>query len=432
MSSALVKVNEQNAQRLDRYFRKQLPAENTSQPSFEAVEVEVTLPGAGAGGGDIVTKRNGNHYVAPDAEALSYDDDGNLVSDGRWVYAWDGENRLTVMETTTAAVSAGVPKRKLAFAYDGQNRRIRKQVYHWDAGSSSWTLNSERRFVYDQWNLVAEVDASGDLLKSHVWGMDLSQTAQGAGGVGGLLWSNDYEKGHTHFAAYDGNGNITSLVNANTAAVQARYDYNAFGETVLIEGGEIAEGNTFRFSTKYEDAETGLYYYGYRYYSPNLGRWINRVPLEEIVETNIYKFTNNDPINIFDNFGLFGDWIPIYGTIKMAIQTALEKYPGMESSDYASAQSSPSGDLDGEICRDEIRKLLTKYTIDMVTPNVIRYATDVGLSILSIIPLPHTKIASLVGIVDGIANIAVTVWATSKIKSASEEAATIYCACPPT
>jgi RHS repeat-associated protein len=41
----------------------------------------------------------------------------------------------------------------------------------------------------------------------------------------------------------------------------------------------MAKANPFRFSTKYQDDETDLFYYGYRYYSASTGRWISRDPM---------------------------------------------------------------------------------------------------------------------------------------------------------
>jgi RHS repeat-associated protein len=62
-------------------------------------------------------------------------------------------------------------------------------------------------------------------------------------------------------------------------------------------------------STKYQDAETGLYYYGRRYYHPETGRWLNRDPLGEEGGLNLYGFVLNDPINTIDLFGLFGSCV---------------------------------------------------------------------------------------------------------------------------
>ena len=46
--------------------------------------------------------------------------------------------------------------------------------------------------------------------------------------------------------------------------------------------GSESSRNPFRFSTKYTDDETDLVYYGYRYYSPALGRWMSRDPIGEV------------------------------------------------------------------------------------------------------------------------------------------------------
>jgi RHS repeat-associated protein len=83
--------------------------------------------------------------------------------------------------------------------------------------------------------------------------------------------------------------------------------------------------NPFRFSTKYQDDETGFLYYGYRYYDPSTGRWPNRDPLGDeaffVLHTQgktrteraqlraealkpLYVFVSNDPANRFDYLGL--------------------------------------------------------------------------------------------------------------------------------
>lgn len=63
-------------------------------------------------------------------------------------------------------------------------RRVKKTVYDYSAGS--WNLEKELLFVYDGWNLVEEITVAGATESSRyfVWGLDLSQSLQGAGGIG--------------------------------------------------------------------------------------------------------------------------------------------------------------------------------------------------------------------------------------------------------
>ena len=100
-------------------------------------------------------------------------------------YTWDGENRLVEMQPSGVVTVPDGAKRKLEFVYDAQGRRIQKAVCVWT--DSAWSLVLSNRFVYDGWNLVAELNATNnDLIRSYAWGLDLSGSEQGAGGVGGL------------------------------------------------------------------------------------------------------------------------------------------------------------------------------------------------------------------------------------------------------
>jgi RHS repeat-associated protein len=156
--------------------------------------------------------------------------------------------------------------------------------------------------------LVAQLDAlnSSAFIRSYVWGSDLSGTLQGAGGVGGLLavWdaSTLNSQSSTHFASYDGNGNVTALINAADGIPSAQYEYGPFGE-VLRKTGTMATANPFRYSTKYQDEETGLLYYGYRYYDAGTGRWGGRDPLGEKAGVNLYGFVANVPLHQVDVLG---------------------------------------------------------------------------------------------------------------------------------
>jgi RHS repeat-associated protein len=131
----------------------------------------------------------------------------------------------------------------------------------------------------------------------------LSGSSQGAGGVGGLLCINALSPlASSLFPLYDGNGNILYLVDSATGTTAAQYEYSPFGEP-LRATGRAATVNPFRFSTKYTDAETGLLYYGYRYYSPSLRRWLTRDPIEEQGGVNLFGFVLNNSLHYFDSDG---------------------------------------------------------------------------------------------------------------------------------
>src|SRR5439155_24535074 len=133
-----------------------------------------------------------------------------------------------------------------------------------------------------------------------------SGSLEGAGGIGGLMARSDgYSSGtwSTHnFYQADGNGNITYMVNSSQSSVAA-YKYDPFGN-LISSSGTLAGANVYRFSSKEQHANSGMYYYGYRFYDPNLQRWINRDPIGEEGGINLYAFVANSPLCAVDAFGL--------------------------------------------------------------------------------------------------------------------------------
>ena len=165
--------------------------------------------------------------------------------------------------------------------YDAIGRRVRKET-PWET----------RTFFYDGWMPIVEIyqkeDGTTDCIE-YVWGRDLSGTIGGAGGVGGLLYLK--RNGTIYIPFYDAYGNVTGYWD-ETGVVVASYTYDAFGET-LSALGPLADAFNIRYSTKYYDAESDLYYYGYRYYAPSLHRWLTRDPIAEEGGLNLYGFCEN-------------------------------------------------------------------------------------------------------------------------------------------
>ncbi len=107
-----------------------------------------------------------------------------------------------------------------------------------------------------------------------------------------------------HFAGYDGNGNVAGLVGGATGTINAAYEYGPFGEALRVTSSLAKTNLTIRFSSKYTDDESDLVYYGHRYYTPNMGRWLSKDPLGELAGINEYSMCINDPLNRFDIHGL--------------------------------------------------------------------------------------------------------------------------------
>ena len=77
-----------------------------------------------------------------------------------------------------------------------------------------------------------------------------------------------------------------------------------FGE-VIRATGPLAKVNPIRFSTKYDDDESDLLYYGHRCYKPSTGTWLSRDPGAEEGGHNLYGLLNNNPISETDFLGLW-------------------------------------------------------------------------------------------------------------------------------
>ncbi len=238
--------------------------------------------------------------VNGNAISANYDADGNLTSlikDGKeTLYRYDAENRLIEAEPANPAEN----DQKSEYIYDFMGRRVKKTVFAYVSGD--WQSEKEILFAYDGWNLIRETVREGGNENSRyfVWGLDISHSLQEAGGIGGLVAC--IEGAKTYYYAHDANGNVGQITDSSNGFIVAAYEYDPFG-IMLKADGIFAADNPFRFSTKYYDAETGLIYYGHRYYSPELGRWLNRDPIEEYGSLNLYCFAFNNPNDFVDPFG---------------------------------------------------------------------------------------------------------------------------------
>jgi RHS repeat-associated protein len=254
--------------------------------------------GSGAGG----STSNYTHNPLNQLTGVSYTDatgttdswsgywGGFLVSSGvsgvttaSYTYHDDGS-----LNTHTRRDASGVNVAESRFVYDGFGRKRIAKEYSWKGGA--WVKTGEVRFVYDGLDVVQERDASNAV----------TATLTRNGNIGGILAR--AKSDGTFYYHYDGSGNVVQLTDASQNVV-AEYSYDAFGNT-LSSSGTQAGANPWQYSTKYHHAD-GLYDDGFRFYSPGLGRWINRDPLAESGGLNLYGFVANSPTNFVDTNGLY-------------------------------------------------------------------------------------------------------------------------------
>jgi RHS repeat-associated protein len=254
---------------------------------------------------------NGNvTYSAGTSQGYAYDDENELID---WYY-YDGGYNGNGSPTSPADL-------RTELVYDGRGR-LRKRV-DYVASGSAWSVSSETRYVYDGMRVIQERNGSNTPLVSYTRGSDLSGSLEGAGGIGGLLArSHGYSAGNwTNHNCYqaDGNGNVTYLV-SSSQGLAASYKYDPYGN-LISSSGTLAAANVYRFSSKEWQVNSGLVYYGYRWYSPSVQRWPNRDPLGELGfevlrsgqadllgdGPNLYAYVKNNPVDRIDQLGLDGE-----------------------------------------------------------------------------------------------------------------------------
>ena len=106
--------------------------------------------------------------------------------------------------------------------------------------------------------------------------------------------------GKTYCPLHDHRGNITTLVDSETKQSASTYRYSAFGEELLF--GEVK--SPWRFFSKRVDPESNLVFFGRRYYSPEVGRFLTPDPLSFADGPNLYSYVHNSPMILVDPYGL--------------------------------------------------------------------------------------------------------------------------------
>ena len=195
----------------------------------------------------------------------TYDNSGNLTSDGVNRYTWNARNQLI-------GIAGGV---SAAFAYDPIGRRTSRTV-----GATTTT------FLHDGANLIQE--RSGANAAQYLTGPGLDQVFARTGSAATMTYLRD------------GLGSVFGLMDANGSLV-TQYQYDPYGNT----GTSGASSSNPRQYSGRENDGTGLYLHRARYYSPAMGRFISEDPIGLGGGVNEYSYAWGNPISFADPLGLF-------------------------------------------------------------------------------------------------------------------------------
>jgi RHS repeat-associated protein len=209
-----------------------------------------------------------NRQVTLENDALTYDLNGNLTSDGINSFTWDARNRLASITGESVAY----------FQYDAQGRRTSKIVNSAQTG-----------FLHDGWTPVQELNGS-------------SVVASLLAGVGIDEYLTRADMNGTRYFLADSLGSTVALSDGS-GAVATSYTYSPFGET---SRSGSATANAFDYTGR-EDDGTGLKYYRARYYSPKLQRFVSEDPVRATI--NLYGYVGNSPFLATDPFGLYAETV---------------------------------------------------------------------------------------------------------------------------
>jgi RHS repeat-associated protein len=229
------------------------------------------------------------------ATTYGYDANGNMTSKTEagttTTYTYDYANRL---------ISIRNPQSEIRYSYDGYSRRISRLVkgsgfgipeaektdYLWDG------MNVMLEFYQNKGNPLEYIYGNGQLIsRDDLLVLPVSKR---------LVYQN------THWFHQDGLGSVVNLTDSS-GNVKLTYGYDAFGEITKEEGAVGWKKNRYTFTGKPYDPTAGMYYFGARWYEPEVGRWITKDMYQANVfdQVNIHKYVyvSNNPIVFVDPLG---------------------------------------------------------------------------------------------------------------------------------
>ncbi|MBX9667791.1 MAG: RHS repeat-associated core domain-containing protein [Candidatus Obscuribacterales bacterium] len=202
------------------------------------------------------------------SKTLTYDENGNMTSDGVNTYSWDAENRLVQITYPGSGNNSQL-------VYDGLGQNVVL------AEVSAGATTSTKQFVWSKGTRCEERNSSGATMAQYF------EHGQMLSGVR-YFFTSDHLRS-------------TRSISDVLGVVKSDYSFDLFGRTTKTF--EAAASN-LKFAGYYEHERSGLNLLLFRVYNPGSGRFLSRDPLGEGVSPNPYCYVLNDPTAMTDPSGL--------------------------------------------------------------------------------------------------------------------------------
>ncbi len=222
----------------------------------------------------------GDLLTAYNDVARTYDEIGNVLTDGTWTYTWQNSRELAAMTDGTTTWN---------YTYDANGMRTSRT-------NGTKTYN----YVYN-----------GSQLTQMTVGNDTLSFTYGLLGPATVTWN-----GTTYYYSLSGQGDVNGIFNEDGNPVVTYNWDNAWGYNPIPEGvmaSTLGELNPLRYRSYVYDNETGYYYLQSRYYDPQIGRFINADVFaasgQGLTGNNMFAYCGNNPVVRGDANGEAWNWL---------------------------------------------------------------------------------------------------------------------------
>ncbi len=239
---------------------------------------------------DVIYENNVlNQLLSQGPVIYRYDQNGNRNSVLR-----SAKNQDCKFDTLDRLVEVVEGKTKVKFEYDAFHRRMTKQVL--ESIDGIWKETLFEKYIYATDTEIGAMDRHGKIKELKIMV------------PGSLKNSAAFEfDSKIYVPIHDHRGNVVSIL-TEVGNIIETYRYSAYGVEEIFDyaGVKTTDSiNPWRFSGKRIDSETGLGYFGRRYYDPEIGKWIGPDPIWFEDGTNLYAYVQNSPIVYIDPNGLW-------------------------------------------------------------------------------------------------------------------------------